>query len=249
MALTRDRSRRSKQNASARKPTAKRIDQVTALLHQLDSMRDQERKLLARELHDTLVASLSATKLECDWLLRAQQPSEALSKQRLSRMSASLMEAIQFTRTVIDRLWPVAVQHLGLVAALQALLCAIDPGFADAKRPEVEGDVEELPETHALALYRAVEDLLKQQLKAAAPARAELAIRRAVSGVELRLDLSTDAGGSVLQSPPSGGLALERISYLGGEYLLTANERGGVHLRLLLPLPSPKTNPARSGER
>src|SRR5262249_19695726 len=100
MALSVNGKRSSKRNSAAREPDAKRIDHVTALLHQLDSARDREHKLLARELHDTLIASLSATKLECDWLLRAQPSSEA-HKQRLSRMSASLSDAIQFTRGVI----------------------------------------------------------------------------------------------------------------------------------------------------
>jgi len=235
MALTRSRNRTARPHASARKPAAKRVEQLTGLLHELDSMRDRERKQLARELHDTLVASLSATKLECDWLLRAQQASEAQREQRLSRLSASLADAIQFTRGVIDQLWPVAVQHLGLIAAFQAQLSMADPGFAADKRPEVEGDVDTLPETHALILYRAVTDVL-QCLEGATPVRADLAIRRSSEGVELQLDLDDAVRSGPPLSQLNVGMTRERVSRLGGKYLLADHGPTGVRLRVLLPL-------------
>lgn len=235
MALTRSRKRTARAHAGARKPAAKRVEQLTGFLHELDSMRDQERKLLARELHDTLVASLSATKLECDWQVRARQANESEREQRLSKLSASLADAIQFTRGVIDRLWPVAVQHLGLIAALQAQLSAADPRFATDKRPEVEGDVDTLPETHALTLYRAVQDVLLH-LEGEAPVHAELAVRRRGKSVELQLNVDSAAGRTALLSQLSVGLTRERVLHLGGKYLLAGADRGGVRLRVFLPL-------------
>src|ERR1700675_3624677 len=115
---------RSRRSAAVTKPnkSLERLEQVTDLLHGLDSLRDQERMHMSRELHDTLVSTLSATKLECDWLLRAQPASAAENQRRLSRVSGSLAEAIGFTRRVIDQLWPAAVQHLGLEAAIQGQL-------------------------------------------------------------------------------------------------------------------------------
>ena len=235
MALRRSRNRTARSHANAGKPTAKRIEQLTSLLHELDSMRDQERKQLARELHDTLVASLSAVKLECDWLLRARQGGDAQREQRLARLSASLADAIQFTRVVIDQLWPVAVQHLGLIAALRGQLSAADPGFAGDKQPETEGDVDTLPEPHALALYRAVQDVLPR-LEGAMAVRAQLAVRRGADGVQLQLDLDSAARNASPLSLLGVALTRERVSRLGGKYLLSDAGRSAVHLRVFLPL-------------
>jgi len=247
MALRRSRNRTARSHANGRKPTARRVEQLTGLLHELDSMRDQERRQLARELHDTLVASLSAVKLECDWLLRAGQGSDAQREQRLARLSASLADAIQFTRVVIDQLWPIAVQHLGLIAALRGQLSAADPGFTDDKQPEMEGDVDTLPEPHALTLYRAVQDVLPR-LEGAMPIRAQLAVRRGADSVELQLNLDSAARNASPLSLLGVALTRERVSRLGGKYLLSDAGRGAVHLRVFLPL-LPETNEPQAHAR
>jgi len=215
-----------------------RVAQLTDLLHRLDNLRDHERMQLSRELHDTLVSTLSATKLECDWLLRAQPPGAAETQKRLSRVSGSLAEAILFTRQVIDRLWPAAVQHLGLVAAIQGQLAPLRARWGVEVKPDVQGDMETLPEVHAMTLYRAVQEALNLSAEAASPPRVRLSLKRSDKGVELQLALPSaatlrDLTGSRLD----GALMQERVLRLRGEYLLADDGEGTVHLRLFLPLP------------
>ncbi len=248
--MTQKKNQRSRQRADAVKETVERVEQVIELLHHLDSLRDQERKDLSRELHNTLVASLSATKLECDWLLRAQRKSEAEKQRRLARMSISLAEAILFTRGVIDQLWPAAVQHLGLVAAIQGQLSELHARLGVDVRPNVEGDLETLPEAHAMMLYRAVQETLRLPAKHATPARIELTLRRGGKGVELRLDLASAATHeNWFLSRLEEALMRERVMRLHGEYLFADNGQGAVHLRLFLPLPPRGAGPVRAASR
>ena len=125
-----------------------RAQELSQLLHQLDSLRDDERKLLSRDLHDTLVASLSATKMECDYLLRSGAAVAADSdlKRRLARVSGSLGEAIHYTRRVIDRLWPAAVSHLGIASALCNHLEELRASSQFEISANVASDLGELPE-------------------------------------------------------------------------------------------------------
>ena len=223
--------------ADVTKANLERMEQLTDLLHRLDSLRDQERMQLSRELHDTLVSTLSAIKLECDWLLRARLGSETENRQRLSRVSGSLTEAIQFTRRVIDQLWPTAVQHLGLVAALQGQLEALRARWGVEVQPDVQGDMETLPEVHAMTLYRAVQETLNLSAEATVPPRVQLSLRRSDKGIELQLAVLSTA--KLRDSPRSrldGALMQERVQRLRGEYLL-ADDGGAVRLRLFLPLP------------
>ena len=236
--MTQKKNSRSRRSADATKQNLERMAQLTDLLHRLDGLRDQERKHLSRELHDTLVSTLSATKLECDWLLRAQPASEEENQKRLSRVSGSLAEAIQFTRQVIDQLWPAAVQHLGLVAAIQGQLADLRARWGIDVQPYVQGDMETLPEVHATTLYRAVQETLKLSAEDGAPPRIQLTLRRSSKGIELQLALpSTAARRESDLSRLDGALMRERVLRLNGEYLLADDGEGTVHLRLYLPLP------------
>lgn len=230
---------RSRRSAGVTEPnrSLERLEQLNDLLHGLDSLRDQERMDLSRELHDTLVSTLSATKLECDWMLRAQPASEAENHKRLARMSGSLAEAIQFTRRVIDQLWPAAVRHLGLVAAIQGQLSDLRARWGVEVRPDVQGDMETLPEAHAMTVYRAVHEALKLSAKGASPPRIQLALRRSDKGIELRLAFPSAA--KPQDSPLSqldGALMRERVLRLQGQYLLADDGEGSMNLRLFLPL-------------
>jgi signal transduction histidine kinase len=235
---TRKNRRRPGGRASVGKPG--RIEEVIELLHGLDSVRDQERQHLSRELHDTLVASLSATKLECDWLLRTQVTTEAENQRRLSRVSGSLAEAIQFTRRVIDQLWPTAVQHLGLVPAIQAQLSELHARLGIDVQPELDGNLKTVPEQHAMVLYRAVHEVLKDLVQSALPPRVVLTLRRGGKGVELQLNVAgAKANGDPRLAQLEHALMRERALRLGGEYVLADDGQGTVQLRLFLPLASP----------
>jgi signal transduction histidine kinase len=214
------------------------MEQLADLLHRLDSLRDQERKHLSRELHDTLVSTLSASKLECDWLLRGPPAGEAENQRRLSRVSGSLAEAIQFTRQVIDQLWPAAVQHLGLVAAIQGQLSDLRARWGVDVQPDVQGDMETLPEEYAMTVYRAVQETLKLSAKDASSPRFHLALRRTNKGIELQLAVpgSETRRDAPVSEQLDGALMRERVLRLRGEYLLTDDGEGTVRLRLFLPL-------------
>jgi two-component system sensor histidine kinase UhpB len=233
---------RSRPSADATRsnPSLERTEQLSDLLHRLDTLRDQERMQLSRELHDTLVSALSASKLECDWMLRAQRENDAENHRRLSRVSGSLAEAIQFTRQVMDGLWPAAVQHLGLIAALEGQLADLRARGGFEVRPDVKGDMESLPEVHAMTLYRAVKETLNLTPEDASSTNIELSLRRTPKGVELRVIFP----GSALRRESSrfeldGALMRERVLRLRGEYLLEEASGGNAQLHLFLPLPPP----------
>ena len=237
MATTPKSRKRSKAKAGTLDHPAERVEELTELLHELDATRDQERKGLSRELHDTLVSTLSATKLECDWLLRAANASEAENRRRLTRVSKSLTDAILFTRRVMDQLWPAVIQHLGLVTAINHQLSELRSRSGVDVQVDTEGDVDTLPEMHALTLYRAVQETLEFS-RQEPPSQVQLTLRRNGKGIELRI---AQDGAAQPQEPREAQfeclLMKERVLRLGGECLLANEGRGKVHLRLFLPLP------------
>src|SRR6476620_2751534 len=130
-----------------------RLEQLRRLLSRMDEAHDAQRQTLARELHHKIVGSLSAVKMECDWLLRPQRADEAL-RPRLQRLSEELEQTIQFTRDLIGELWPVMVGHLGLSSALSEEVAGVRERSGAAIEVVIEGDVDDIPEAHAYALFR-----------------------------------------------------------------------------------------------
>jgi len=218
---------------------ARRIEQLSNLLHQLDSRRDDERKLLSRDLHDTLVASLSATKMECDYLLRAGASAgmEAELKRRLARVSNSLGEAIYYTRRVIDQLWPTALDHLGLSSAVRSHVEELRSSSGLAVSADVDGDLGELPEAYSLMLYRAVVEALDFCGGHRPPLRPALRVRRSDAGIELTIESNgppRDDGSR--PAPFDAGMIRERALHLGGEFALGDSVEAQFQLRIFLPL-------------
>ena len=213
-----------------------RMEQLAALLRRLDSLRDEERKDLSRRLHDTLVSTLSATKLECDWMIRAQPANPLDGQRRLARVSESIGEAIQFTRQLIDQLWPVAVQHLGLVAAMEGQVADLHARCGVEVHPDVRGDMEALPEIYTMTLYRAIQQAFDLVTKEAAASHIELTLRHTDKGVELGLALPRIKTRRSLASFDNA-LMRERVLGLQGEYVFAEDGQGSAHLRLFLPLP------------
>jgi len=222
-------------NTSADDP--EREEQLADLLRRLDNLRDKERKDLSRSLHDTLVSTLSATKLECDWMIRAQSANQTDGQQRLTRISASLVEAIHFTRQLIDQLWPVAVQHLGLVAAMQAQVADLYARCGVEVHPDVHGDMEALPEVYSMTLHRAMEQAFSLLTKEAAALHIELTLRLSDRGVELLIALPPTSMHRNLASFDSA-LMRERVLGLRGQYVFAEDDQGSAHMRLFLPLPA-----------
>jgi two-component system, NarL family, sensor histidine kinase UhpB len=207
-----------------------RPDQALASLERVDAAREREHRELASELHRELVGSLSAIKMQCDWLLRAEQNTPQ-ARERLASMSASLGGAIGFTRQVIDRLWPSMVGHLGLAVAVQQRVADFAARGAMELHAAVDAAVDDIPESHAMALYLIVQHALDSCAQAPSGA-ARLALRRTERGVQLELDARPR-----MQWADADGLLLlqRRMSRLGGE-LSTSTVREETHVRAFLPV-------------
>jgi len=205
-----------------------RLEQLRRLLSRMDEAHDAQRQTLARELHHKIVGSLSAVKMECDWLLRPQRADEAL-RPRLQRLSEELGQTIQFTRDLIGELWPVMVGHLGLSSALSEEVAGVRERSGAAIEVVIEGDVDDIPEAHAYALFRLLQQAL-ERCEAAPAHELRIVLRRSDAGVELHIEQETSAA-------VDDDLLLmeERVSRLGGQLNRAAVQPGRSCIDVVLP--------------
>ena len=100
---------------------ARRTAELTELAQHLQTVREDERAHLARELHDELGALLTAAKLDVARIRRMTKTAAPEIDERLKHMSELLDQGIALKRRIIEDLRPSALSNLGLIPALEIL--------------------------------------------------------------------------------------------------------------------------------
>jgi signal transduction histidine kinase len=169
----------------------KRTAELAALAAYLQAMTEDERSRIARELHDELGALLTMAKLDLSSLRSLLKQSSEAVREKLDQLGETLNSGITLKRNLIEALRPSALQHLGLVPALRAMVEA----FSERSQLEVFVHIDEVtvsPDV-GLALYRLAQEALTnvQKYANAKVVRVSLVARP----TDIRLQISDDGVG------------------------------------------------------
>ncbi len=207
----------------------------------MDQHIEQERRLIARELHDELGQSVTAIRsmaLSIAQRAHALDPQVEAAARVIADESSRLYDAMH---GIIPRLTPLVLDNFGLADALNDLAERTrrsQPGL----RIELAVDLAavQLDADRALALYRAAQEGVTNALRHGQAGRLQLAVH-ATAG-EVTLVLQDDGRGLAADAPPAGsdghhGLRWlgERLQALGGQFELAPAAPGGVRLLVRLP--------------
>jgi PAS domain S-box-containing protein len=214
--------------------------ELRALAARLESIREEERTRIARELHDELGQALTGLKLDLAWLeRRLNRHSQAELVDRCANLLGRLDEVMISTRRIITELRPSVLDQLGLADAIewQAHDFAARTGLA--LDLAIECDCEQPPEAVASAVFRMLQEALTNVAKHANATRVRVALR--VEPKRLFLDVSDDGRGITrdeLRGAHSLGLLglRERALALGGTVSIAPNPHGGTTVALQIPL-------------
>lgn len=132
------------------------------LLQRLLQVQEEERKAIAQHLHDDLGQHLNAIKAHANILINDVSNDAALFAAK--RISDSADHAYDMTRRMMHSLRPVALDKLGLSAAIEHM---IDTWKISERKPkaieyqlEIVGDIDCLPECTSIAIFRIVQEAL-----------------------------------------------------------------------------------------
>ncbi len=226
---------------------AQRAADVSELLGHLTGVWDDERRVLARQLHDSLGSSLTALTMHLSLLVH-QLPQERGVSERAAQMKQLLMNVIETNRQMQFKLWNDKLEFLGVTVALRELATDFGEQHGIAVRcswPEAEL---QCPRRQGVALLRALEEALRN-----------IAAHAGASTVDIVLDDNDEAimltvkddgvglrGQAADEAPPRHGLRAvrERVAHLGGSLELSS-EAGpgtgpgsGTTLTVILPRPA-----------
>lgn len=196
---------------------------------------EEERKRVARELHDELGQSLTAIRLIATSLGRAEPAAQARGIAQIGEIAAGLYDSVH---RIVRELRPAVLEQPDLAAAVDDLAREWRLRHSEtALELELQGDLGDLGETTTLALFRAVQEALTNVLKHAAATCVVLRLVRDEGGV--RLEVSDDGRGAGSAADGSRhGLAgmRERIVALGGTVEAGPLAQGGFRVSISVPL-------------
>ncbi|MBK4737557.1 sensor histidine kinase [Noviherbaspirillum pedocola] len=209
---------------------------VRELAEHQEVVREEERKRIAQEIHDDLGQQLLALRIDLSILQASQAGNPALVSQ-LDGMQTTIGNLVHSVRAIINDLRP-AVLDLGLHAAAEWQLndftqkTGIDSRLL-ANFPDID-----LPDSHATALFRVLQESLTNVSRHSGASRVEVRLKLEDGKLLMRiadngLGMSTDA-----HKPGSFGLRgmRERIMSLGGELDISSAPEEGVTVSVQVPL-------------
>ena len=204
---------------------------------------EDERRRLARELHDGPAQVIANAILELEHVERLLEVDVALARYEIARLKSSLQAGLDDLRRSIFELRAVGLAERGLAALLADAAAA----FQQATGVRVEHDLGAIPRDLSLAVqttvYRVVQEALQNVRK---HARAKTVhIRSTLSEGRLVIAVADDGRGfrcSSLTVPTSGNLGLvgmrERAELVGGTLDVRSRPGRGTTIVLTVPLTS-----------
>ena len=201
-------------------------------------VQEEERKQLARELHDELGQHLNAIKIDAV-SIRGWSDGGMTDVHGAACGIVEVTDHVQgIVRDMLQRLRPVGLDELGLSAALEHLVQhwrARHPATRTALT--VGANIDGLGERENITLYRIVQEGLTNVVKHARATSVRIALDREAGGVVLTI---SDDGAGAKHSDAAAGLGLvgmrERVDALGGSLEITSDSGHGFLIKAAIPV-------------
>ena len=214
-------------------------DQLRALAANLLSVRENERAVIARELHDEFGQALTSFHLGLSWISRKLTPGQQPLKEKIRSLSATTTSLIRSVKNIASELRPGVLDELGLVKTLKSearefvghtgIPCRFKTNTAKAK----------FDRSAAVAIFRIVQAALTNVARHAHASRALIALIKRENGLILTV---TDNGKGItrkmIYNHDSLGITgmRERALALGGTFTLGGSRSKGTILTVQIPL-------------
>jgi signal transduction histidine kinase len=215
-------------------------NELEILSRQQIAAQENERKRIARELHDSVGQQLSAIKYSLERIELAQHARASESQlQLLRRAITGLQDVLEELRGIAMNLRPAVLDDLGAASAVSWFCREFAQSYPTLQLHEaVSVSDADVPERLGIAVFRSVQELLNNVAKHAQAHRVMVSLARMVD--RLVLEVNDDGVGLGSVTPPTAlrsGRGIhnlrERAAMTGGQFTLSSGESGtGSHARI-----------------
>jgi PAS domain S-box-containing protein len=214
------------------------VDDLRSLAQHLQTVRDEERARIARELHDELGQALTALGMDLHWLRGRTYRDDKATEARLASMSHLLSTTIQAVRRICADLRPMALDDLGLTAAIEWHARQFESRTGIRCRVSLPARMPDVPREQATAVFRILQESLTNVARHAGARQVSVNLK--VRADDLVLKVQDDGRGITkrqVHDSRSLGLAGMRERALRWEGQLTITGVAGKGTTVLLRMP------------
>lgn len=225
------------QTEQALKASRNELAQLSA---RLQTIREEEKTHIARELHDDLGQRLTSLKMDLSLLERALPADAAAARERTKGMHGLIDATVSAVRRIAADLRPVMLDDLGLGPAIEWLASDFSSRYGIQTTVNIENELGELDNNTATALFRTIQEALNNVARHAQASHVNIVMRREAGSWRVCVD---DNGQGVapeqMSKPKSFGLIgiRERVRLLNGHFHVRSKPAEGFHLEITVPAP------------
>jgi PAS domain S-box len=206
----------------------------------LQSLLEEERTRISREIHDELGQSLTALKLDLS-LIRRKILSDGLAEEsgKVHEIEQSVSRIIRTVRKIATDLRPGILDELGVVAAIKWVAKNFQGRTGISCKVVVEGTGRISDSARATAIFRIVQEALTNVMRHAAASQVKVSLEKKGDTliVEVRDNGIGIKEGMIFDSKSLGLVGIrERVLLLGGEASISGKPGEGTLVRVILPI-------------
>ena len=214
--------------------------QVRDLAGRLLTAQEEERRRIARDLHDDVNQELTAQSIALSTLgKRLHDVTTPADQEELARLETRTSDLARTIRHLSHSLHPGALQHVGLVAAIRGYCRGFEREHGFPVTFESSGELGTVPSDVALCLFRVTQEGLGNVARHAKAQHVRVTVRRERADVVLTIG-DDGRGFDLAEARRHHGLGLisldERVRVVGGRLTIDSQPQRGTELRITVPL-------------
>jgi len=219
-------------------------EQVRRLALRLQSIREDERSGIARDLHDEFGQALTALKMDLLWASGKLPDEQGLLPERITAMVALVDRMVETVQQVSSTLRPGILDDFGLLEAMRWQGREFQERMGIACRTHIGLEQLELDPGHVTSLFRILQEALTNVARHAHAT--EVTVSLTTSGDRLILEI-TDNGKGIATAQINDATSLgligmrERALLLNGRVTVTGAVGHGTTVRVEMPYPASPT--------
>jgi PAS domain S-box-containing protein len=203
---------------------------------------ENDRRTTAKELHDSIGASLAAIKFRLEEIVEQIVQEPEIATASLGQTISYLQTAIKETKQIAAQLRPTILDDLGLLSTIAWYTRQFLEQFSDIQlTPQIEVQEEDIPDTLKIVIYRVLQESLHNAAKHSEATQIYISLKSEADRIVL--EVADNGCGFDVQktlsrgNPLSGyGLAsmIERAEIVGGSLTIDSSFSKGTRIKMIL---------------
>ncbi|MFC2084212.1 PAS domain S-box protein [Bacteroidota bacterium] len=213
--------------------------ELRSLTEHLQKVREEERTILAREIHDDLGQSLTALKLDLSQLRKKIDPSQIQLTEKVKSALELAGDTVETVKKISTDLRPSIIDDLGLIPAIRWYIGEFMKRSGIKVKLSLEVDEYDISEEIKISIYRILQEALTNVIRHAHASKITIGFQK--KGKNLILQVKDNGIGikeRQMHKEKSFGIIgmKERVILIGGQFEISGEKNKGTKIKVVIPV-------------